>query len=185
MTIRLPTCMLLATSLWLCACSPAPQSDSLLALEIRVAELEAREAIRTLFTDYGRTLDNRDYRAFAALYTNDAEYHGGGGQVARGAEAIASQLESVISANASGANLHVYTNEKIEVDVAAGTATATSRGAFYVENDSGGPMPLMWATYEDVLARVDEQWKFRSRRVIGDLPGASNESRAGMSPAGS
>lgn len=162
------------TLCWALLSACAPDEN----LQQRVAVLEAKESIRALFTDYGRTLDNRDYAAFAELFTQDAVYGGGGGQEARGPDNIAAQLEGVISANASGANLHIFANEKIDVDIKAGTASALSRGAFYIEDQNGNPMPLMFATYEDQLALEEGRWKFSSRKVIGDLPGPSNESRA-------
>jgi len=45
----------------------------------RVQALEGREGIRTLWAEYGRTLDARDFRAFAQLFARDAEFVGGPG----------------------------------------------------------------------------------------------------------
>lgn len=174
---------LLLVSLSACSRGPAPVADAdvgsvLASLREQVAELEAREQIRELFTAYGRTLDDRDFLAFGRLFARGSEYVGGGDMgVVRGPEAIAVALENVITANASGANLHVYFNEHIDI-TGPDTATAQSRGAFYVQNESGGPMALMFATYQDELVREDGRWKFRLRRVIGDIPGPANEERA-------
>jgi uncharacterized protein (TIGR02246 family) len=112
-------------------CQQAPDnSTELAALQEQVAELQAKDAIRELFAAYGRTLDSRDFAGFGALYARDSEYVGGGASgTAHGPDAIAALLERLITTNASGANLHVYSNEKITV--AGDTATATSRGAFY------------------------------------------------------
>ena len=44
----------------------------------RVRALEDREAIRTLWAEYGRTLDARDFAAFSQLFARDAEFVGGG-----------------------------------------------------------------------------------------------------------
>ena len=115
----------------LASCQPAPgELDAhVVALQAEVAELRAREEIRELFTAYGRTLDSRDFAAFGALYARDGEYVGSGASgTARGPEEIAALLERLITTNASGANLHTYANESI--DVSGDTATATSRGAF-------------------------------------------------------
>ena len=42
-------------------------------LAARVQALEARDAIRTLYAEYGRTLDARDFKAFSLLFSRDAE----------------------------------------------------------------------------------------------------------------
>ncbi len=175
-----PLCLLLAGAGMLTACSPAPDHNAAALTELKdqVATLEARDQIRDLFANYGRTLDSRDFKAFGLLYAKDSEYVGGGGAAAHGAAEIEAQLETVLKANASGANLHVFSNEKI--DVHGDSATALSRGAFYVQDAAGQPTALIFATYKDELVREDGQWKFKRREVIGDIPGPSNEEKIGM-----
>jgi uncharacterized protein (TIGR02246 family) len=174
-SVSLLRAVLLPVIFSLAACSPSDNSAleaEFLRLGNQVAELEAIEEIRELYVDYGRTLDDRDFEKFATLYTDDAIYSGGG--ESRGGVAIAKQLEDVITANATGANLHIYTNEKITVNVEAGTATATSRGAFFVQDEEGNPEALMFATYHDELVLDEGRWKFQSRRIVGDIPGPEN-----------
>jgi uncharacterized protein (TIGR02246 family) len=168
---------LVCLPLLLTACQPANDNAAVLAaMQAELAELQAREQIRELFTDYGRTLDNRDWAGFGALYATDSEYVGGGGSgAARGPEAIAAQLERQITTNSTGANLHVYSNEKITVS--GDTATAQSRGAFFVADANGQPLPLIFATYNDELVKETGRWKFKRREVLGDLPGPNNEDR--------
>ncbi|HHX82569.1 MAG TPA: nuclear transport factor 2 family protein [Pseudomonadaceae bacterium] len=161
----------------LAACAPNEQQD---ALQSTLDELQSREAIRTLFTDYGRSLDERDFTSFGQLFTSDAEYMAGGATgLAQGPEAIATLLEQLITKNATGANLHTYANEKITFS-SRDSATALSRGAFYVQDTDGQPQLLMLATYRDELRRENGQWKFMRREVQGDLPGPANEVRAGL-----
>jgi ketosteroid isomerase-like protein len=172
--------VLFATALALGACQPAVDVSSEVAdLQEQITALHSKDEIRDLFAEYGRTLDNRDFAAFGALYARDGEYvSGGAATTAHGPEAIAALLRTLILTNASGANLHTFSNEKIDVN--GTTATATSRGAFYVQDANGGPMALMFATYRDELVHEDGRWKFKRREVIGDIPGRSNEERAGM-----
>lgn len=177
---RLALCCISASAL-LAGCLPAPDDSNaeLAALKSQVAELQAKEDIRELFTAYGRTLDSRDFTAFGALYARDSEYVGGGASgTARGPDEIAALLERLITTNASGANLHTYSNESITVN--GDTASATSRGQFYVQDSNGGPQPLIFATYRDEFVREDGRWKFRRREVIGDIPGPSNEDANGI-----
>jgi len=176
MKARLCLCVVVALS----GCAPAPDNSAeLAALQAQVAELQARDAIRELFAAYGRTLDSRDFAGFGALYARDSEYVGGGASgTAHGPQEIAALLERLITTNATGANLHTYANEKIEVS--GNTATAISRGAFYVQDTAGAPEPLMFATYKDDFVREDGLWKFKRREVVGDIPGPSNEDANGV-----
>ncbi|HTQ99448.1 MAG TPA: nuclear transport factor 2 family protein [Candidatus Acidoferrum sp.] len=167
-------CSLLA----LAAALPVSAADdaAVKALQAQVAELQAKQDIRELFTAYGRTLDSRDFKGFAALYARDAEYVGGGSLGAvKGPDAIAAMLEKQITSNSTGANLHIYSNEKITVH--GNTATAQSRGAFFVATAAGAPQPLIFATYNDELVKEDGRWKFKRREVLGDIPGPNNEDR--------
>lgn len=168
----------LGIAVLLAACSGQQQGDT--AAQSALDQLQSREAIRALFTDYGRTLDERNFDGFGQLFARDAEYVAGGAAgTAQGPEAIAALLEQLITSNATGANLHTYANEKIDF-TGVDTATAISRGAFYVQDAAGQPQLLMLATYRDEFVRENGQWKFQHRAVEGDIPGPANEVRAGL-----
>jgi len=137
----------------------------------RLEALEAKEAIRTLWADYGRTLDNRDFTAFAQLFARDGEFVGGPGATAKGRDAVGALLEKLLTTNfpnSRGRNMHFYMNESI--DVRGGEASAVTRGGFLVANAGNRPEISIMATYKDDFVREDGQWKFRRREVIGDIP---------------
>jgi len=137
----------------------------------RLEALEAREAIRQLWADYGRTLDNRDFKAFAQLFARDGEFVGGPGATAKGRDAVGALLEKLLTTNfpnSRGRNMHFYMNESI--DVRGGEASAVTRGGFLVANAGNRPEISIMATYKDDFVREDGQWKFRRREVIGDIP---------------
>jgi uncharacterized protein (TIGR02246 family) len=135
--------------------------------------LEDREEIRQLLIDYGRTLDQRDFQAFAGLFSKDGEYVMGGGMGAvRGPAAIGKSMEDVFRKNPPGLrqpNFHLFANEIIRVN--GEEATALSKGFFVVPDESNKPVIVMLATYTDVLIRENGRWKFRKRVVHGDIPG--------------
>ena len=82
-----------------CAASLAAQTSQAGGdLAARVRALEDREAIRTLWAEYGRTLDARDFVAFSQLFARDAEFVGGG-PPAKGPAAIGAFLEKAIGTN--------------------------------------------------------------------------------------
>lgn len=136
------------------------------------AELRAREDIRELIHAYGRTLDARDFDAFAALWTDDAEYVGGpGGEAMVGGPAIAAFLEEIFADNPSGLSgptAHLFANEHIEVEGDA--ATGASLGAFLAPAEGGGFAIVILATYEDAYVREDGRWRFARRVVRGLSP---------------
>jgi uncharacterized protein (TIGR02246 family) len=142
------------------------------ALAARVQALEDREAIRTLWAEYGRTLDARDFAAFAQLFARDAEFVGGPGSPAKGREAIGAFLEKAIGTNypnSKGRNFHLYFNESIDLHGDAGTGV--SKGGFVMAaGDNSKADFLLLATYRDQFVREDGRWKFKRREVVGDIP---------------
>ena len=69
---------LMAVAVFCCAAAAlAAQGSQGGDLAARVRALEDREAIRTLWAEYGRTLDARDFAAFSQLFARDAEFVGG------------------------------------------------------------------------------------------------------------
>jgi uncharacterized protein (TIGR02246 family) len=138
----------------------------------RLEALEGREAIRTLWAEYGRTLDARDFRAFARLFARDAEFVGGPGSPAKGPDAIGAFLEKAIGTNypdSKGRNFHLYFNESI--DLHGDHATALSKGGYVMAtSDNTKADFLLLATYRDEFVREDGRWKFKRREVIGEIP---------------
>ena len=143
------------------------------ALAARVEALEAQEAIRQLWADYGRTLDARDFAAFSTLWAREATY--GGTPAAPGAKgpaAIGAFLEKAIGSNypdSKGKNFHLYFNESI--DVKGDRATAVSKGGFVMASaDNSKADFLLLATYRDELIKEDGKWKFLRREIASDIP---------------
>jgi uncharacterized protein (TIGR02246 family) len=139
---------------------------------VRLQRLEDREEIRKLLNSYGRTLDQRDFAAFASLWADDAEYVGGGPMgTVKGPAAIRAALENTMAKNPNGygsPNFHLFFNENIDVD--GDRATGTSKAAFVVRADGNKPEMAILASYDDVFVRDHGQWKFLRRVVHGDIP---------------
>ena len=140
-------------------------------LSARVQALEDREAIRTLWAEYGRTLDARDFAAFAQLFARDAEFVGGG-PPAKGPAAIGAFLEKAIGTNypnSKGRNFHLYFNESI--DLHGDEGTGVSKGGFVMASAENNKADfLLLATYRDQFVREDGRWKFKRREIVGDIP---------------
>ena len=146
------------------------------ALAARVEALEAQEAIRQLWADYGRTLDARDFAAFSTLWAREATY--GGTPAAPGAKgpaAIGAFLEKAIGTNypdSKGKNFHLYFNESI--DVQGDRATAVSKGGFVMASaDNSKADFLLLATYRDELDQGGRQVEVPPPRDRRRHPGAA------------
>jgi uncharacterized protein (TIGR02246 family) len=145
--------------------SRAAEKDPVAA---RLQRLEDRESIRNLLMEYGRTLDGRDWPAFANLFSeNGGEWIGGMGP-AKGRAAIQKMMETSIGTGPRGSNYHVFTNETIEVR--GDTATASTKWMFVTATADKRPQPLMSGHYVDTLVRERGAWKFQRRLAYGDIP---------------
>jgi hypothetical protein len=150
----------------------AASAEKSYTTESRLQQLEDREAIRQLLTDYGRFLDRRDFASFAQLFAEkNGEWIGGMG-TAKGSPAIRKLMEDTIgkSAQKAGApDFHLFTNETIQVN--GDHAEATTKWIFVVQGEGGRPQPLYLGHYEDSMVREGGRWKFLRRVVHTDIPG--------------
>lgn len=66
---------------------------------------------------------------------------------------------------------HVTTNAIVEVDEAAGTATARSCYTVLQQTDALPLQPILSGRYHDTFRRIDGRWWFESRKILVDLVG--------------
>lgn len=116
---------------------------------------------------YAELFDTGQFDGFAAQFE-----HGAWHKAEPGAEGVRRYLdEHVITYDGSPRTKHVTTNLVIDVDEAAGVATASS----YVTVLQAAPdlplQPIFAGRYRDRFERVDGDWRWLERRVIGDLYG--------------
>jgi 3-phenylpropionate/cinnamic acid dioxygenase small subunit len=137
----------------------------------RLQRLEDIAEIEGLIVDYARHLDARDLHAYSRLFCADGEWSGNTGR-AQGPDAIQAMLEERLPPNppAPGpTSRHVVSNPVIDVDGDTATASVTwvliRRGA-----DEDQPELALLGHYDDVLAREDGRWRFKSRRAHIDIP---------------
>jgi uncharacterized protein (TIGR02246 family) len=137
----------------------------------RLQRLEDIAEIDRLIVDYARHLDTRDLHAYSRLFCADGEWSGNTGH-AQGPDAIQAMLEERLPPNppAPGpTSSHVVSNPVIDVDGDTATASVTwaliRRGA-----DEDEPELALLGHYDDVLAREDGRWRFKSRRAHIDIP---------------
>ena len=144
--------------------------ESARGIEARLQALEDEREIRDLLIRYAQRLDLRDHHGYAALFARDGTWSGRMGE-ATGPEAIEAMLVEGLGPAPENfrntQNFHLMSNLLIEVD--GDTATAESRLTYFARKD-GRPVAMLAGRYEDELVREDGRWRFKSRRVIGEIP---------------
>jgi ketosteroid isomerase-like protein len=147
---------------------PAPDTR-LDQLTRRVQRLEDQDAIWRLFMTYKNHLDQRDFKAYASLFTDDAVWMGNLGKCV-GPEQIEEMLNKTLAVFDSDRDRqhHLVLNPVIDVD--GDTATAKSTWAFVTRSDADAPVFSMLGTYYDELRRTDDGWKFSRRVAYSDIP---------------
>ncbi len=138
-------------------------------MEIRLKTLEDREEIRELILDYGRYLDQKDFKAFSGLFAQtEGEWVGGFGW-AKGAKAICELMESKIGKGTPEMkSFHLFTNETININ--GDQAQALTKWIFVVPGESNRPQMFFLGHYEDTMVREEGRWKFLRRVVHSDIP---------------
>ena len=142
------------------------------ACQLRTQDEAAdRAEIHALLTDYGATLDARNFDGFAQLFAQDGVYVAGSGKGVSGTDAGA-MMKQIFTENTLGfrePNFHIFFNEVVVLDD-ADHAHATSMSLYMVPGETGTPTPAMMARYEDKLVREGGIWKFASRKVQSLIP---------------
>jgi ketosteroid isomerase-like protein len=140
-------------------------------LEDRIAALEARAEIHELIYAYGRALDSRNFRAFAALFAEEDGTWVGGFGAATGRAAIFEMMDSTLGhaeQPISPTSHHVFTN--IQIDVSGDSARATTKWIFVVPGANGDPRWQFLGHYDDQFTRRDGRWYFLRREAFTDIP---------------
>lgn len=138
-----------------------------LTLEQRIQRMEDESAIRRIIVDYAAFLDGRNYDAYAALFTQDGEWTGGGGSH-KGRPAIREMLASTLGPGGAinRNNFHIISNPQI--DVMGDEARSVSRYLFVMRAADGRPQPSLAGVYTDDLVRENGKWLIK-RRVADDI----------------
>ena len=120
----------------------------------------SRDAIADVIARYGRALDDRDFDAAGACFTEDAQATFSGVVLAPGRAAIIAHVSGLAALHAS---THLFGLPVIELDPDGRTAhVETTAVAFLVAAD-GGSVRTRGLRYRDVFARFGDEWLIRER----------------------
>ncbi len=161
-----------------CSAGEEQQAGSVAALEHRIQLVEDRQAILDVLVRYGRLLDEKDLVGYSNLFAEDGVWEGGIGS-AVGPSGIQEMLETVyarVDPGQYGADYHIMSD--FEIDIEGDTATSWSRWTWIIEGENGKPTGQRSGHYEDRLAKIDGEWKFKYRLTITELPSAEKDTEA-------
>jgi hypothetical protein len=127
---------------------------------------DGAEAIRRLLAEYGRLLDLRDAKGWAALFTPDGAWSGGERYgVITGPAALAGFITREFAA--APPCVHIFGAAAITM----GDEDATAWSRWMLVEQAGETLRIAMAgAYRDTLALTPEGWRFRRRDVAVDLP---------------
>jgi ketosteroid isomerase-like protein len=128
---------------------------------MRIRELEHREQIRDLVIRYGFAVDERDFPALRAMFTDDAVLRTMSGRAKGvGVDNVVRYFEEHLpSIGPSNHFVHGQTVELDRQDEDHATGLVSSHAELWRD---GAPM-LTAMRYHDTYRRVDEHWRFQER----------------------
>ena len=131
-----------------------------------------RAAIAALIYGYAERLDAGDLAGVAALFEL-AVYRSDRGGRYEGAAAVRDVLTRLVKLHDDGTprTKHVTTNLVVEVDGAAGTATARSYFTVLQQTAAIPLQPIVAGRYHDRFVRDGGGWRFAERVIYMDLVG--------------
>jgi hypothetical protein len=138
---------------------------------------EARAAVTNLVMSYAELLDAGNLEAVGDLFAHGEIISRPDAPVRRGRDEVTAMYRAAVRLHPDGTprTKHVTTNLIIDVDLdGAERPTARCRSYFTVFQAVGDVLPLqavIAGRYHDEFERADGIWRFRSRRMFGDLYG--------------
>lgn len=134
---------------------------------------DSRRRIEDLLYAYAERIDAGDFAGVGALFADGEIRAGEHGGAIRGAEAVRQLYAATVRLHEDGTprTKHVTTNVIVEVDEAAGAATARSYFTVLQQLDDFPLQVIVAGRYHDAFVRVDDSWRFSVRRMYVDLTG--------------
>jgi 3-phenylpropionate/cinnamic acid dioxygenase small subunit len=134
--------------------------------------MDSAQRVRNLLGEYCERMDLGDFDGVGALFADAALADEHGAELARGAGAVSAFFRAGTQLHdGSPRTKHLVLNTILDVDDAAGTATA--RSSYLVLQATAGTelRPIITGRYRDTFVRGGTGWRFSERRFLVDLVG--------------
>ena len=141
----------------------------------------SKEAINRLMNEYCYCIDQGNLEGFAGLFEQGSfGVMGDPGGPCVGKEAVLEFLQNVILYDGKPQTKHVMSNVQIDVDEAAGEASAQSYIIVFQALENFPMQAIFGGHYHDRFTRSANGWAFASRDVSPDLLGDLSLHRSDM-----
>jgi uncharacterized protein (TIGR02246 family) len=120
----------------------------------------SRRAITDVIARYGLALDDRDFEAAGACFTEDAQATFSGVVLAAGRAAIVAHVSGLASLAAS---THLFGLPVIEVAPDGDSAHVETTAVAFLAAADGGPVRTRGLRYKDEFVRLGDVWLIRER----------------------
>ncbi len=127
-----------------------------------IAELRDRARIADTLHAYSRGVDRCDIDLLSDLFTTDAAFDYGHGNVTRGREALG-DLFRAATGRYTSTNHHCSTISYLSIE--GGRAETITYVYAFHENATTDLQLHVWGNYEDVLVDEGDRWRIQERRV--------------------
>jgi hypothetical protein len=134
--------------------------------------VSAGDAIRNLLGEYCERIDGAAFGDVGALFAHGRLADEDGRVLASGADAVAAFYAAGTRLHdGSPRTKHLVTNVVLDLDEAAGSASA--RSSYLVLQQVGDQplQPIITGRYHDTFEHADGAWRFVERRFLVDLVG--------------
>ncbi|WP_439590956.1 nuclear transport factor 2 family protein [Microbacterium sp.] len=125
-----------------------------------IDDLLARAAITDTLYAYSRGVDRRDVDLLADLFTGDATFDYGHGNVTQGRDDLRA-LFIAATGRYKATSHHVSTVAFLRLDA----ASASTLSYVYAFHDTGESHFHIWGCYEDELVDDGDRWRIAARKV--------------------
>ena len=138
---------------------------------------ESHHAITTLCYRYAEYIDAADWDALAELFAHATLTNEGVDAPVVGGKAITDVYRRTNRVHDDGTlrTRHLTANLMVDIDEAAGTASARSAFVVFQQTATLPLQPIVTGRYRDRFARPDGDWRFVQRHIIVDHVGNVQE----------
>ncbi|MFL6238621.1 MAG: nuclear transport factor 2 family protein [Actinomycetes bacterium] len=133
---------------------------------------DSYDEIRNLLATYCELMDAGDWEGLADLFADAVLSDFEGHEAARGRDGVLRMYrDGTQTYDGSPRTRHLTPNSVIEVDEAAGSATARSSFVVFQSTDKLCLQPIAAGRYRDEFAKRDGRWRFTARAFSLDQTG--------------
>jgi len=138
---------------------------------------ESHHAITALMFRYAECVDGADFSGIAALFADGRITNEGVEGAIVGSDAVRKLYERTNRVHDDGTTRtrHVNSNVIVDIDEAAGRASARSSFVVFQQTPALPLQPIVSGRYRDTFARSGAEWHFECRHILVDHVGDVRE----------